>query len=110
MEYVAVWQLIHSMQDKLFIYTSSGASCRAGGASTISSNSLSSAQQPDAPLYISFDCNVSFALNPSINDKCHSLWELTELVHFPAMSGTVVAFVACIRILFDRKKCAAFDE
>ena len=39
---------------------------------------------------------------------CHSLWELADFVSFPAMSGTVVVFVSCINVLFDKTKpCSA---
>ena len=39
----------------------------------------------------------------AICSTCHSLWELTDFVLFPAMSGTVFVFVACTQVLFDKK-------
>ena len=66
------------------------------------------AQRSGSSIYFSFNCNVSFEFNSLDNCKCHSLWELAlwelaDYVSFPAMSGTVVVFVACFFVLFDKK-------
>ena len=46
----------------------------------------------------------SFEFNSVVYCKCHSLWELADFVSFPAMSGTVVVFVVCSKVLCDKKK------
>ena len=46
---------------------------------------------------------MSFAFNFLDDCKCHSLWELADFVSFPAMSGTVVVFVACLMFYLIKK-------
>ena len=90
------------MQDQFILY-SSRVRCRAGGWSTVLSNSISYAQRSGSSFYFSFFCNVSFAFN--FLDNCVTHCGNSLICNEWHDSCIVV----CVNVLFDKKKILRID-